>query len=203
LNAKEAREAVRLRPRQVRYQAALRPDSIDYTRPAQPSPILPRCPSQPAAPDATVRCPKRRLKPARSSTFYGIVNDLAQAASGPQQVAIHIDTSCLGKLATGVSRIVTRIVLLTLFLVVMGALAAGSFASRQVEHFTQTMADQAMRAAARPQALAPVEPAPLGNVGWREVTTDAPPADWATFEPVVNLPWALAIARAWPPADAD
>jgi hypothetical protein len=27
LNAKEAREAVRIRPRQVRYQAALRPDS--------------------------------------------------------------------------------------------------------------------------------------------------------------------------------
>ena len=132
--------------------------------------------------------------------FCGVVNDIAAAAAAPITIAIDRGD------ATRVVRRVGGAVAIVVFVSVAAALAAGGFgiyvAMRAVSEAANTDSSGASTARSIPsggkrRAVAPADLPKTGGGGWQPLDVVPPAGGWATFEPVGDLNWAMAIARAW------
>jgi hypothetical protein len=132
--------------------------------------------------------------------FCGVVNDFAAAGAAPITIAIDpADATRVVRRAGGVAAAV-------IFVPMAIALAAAGFgvymAVRTVapaagSASVSTALSTAARAISR--SVAPADLAKAGNAGWQTLDVSPPSSGWATFEPVGDLNWAMAIARAWRP----
>ena len=129
--------------------------------------------------------------------FCGIVNDLAHAPAGAQPVSIKIDVGQAGKMAAAAGRKLALAIAVIVGTVGISIALAIYFAVKPVGTAIQTVSQQAKQVQARQQPMTPTELASTAEAGWRELQVPAPATEWAAFEPVVNLDWAMAIARAW------
>jgi hypothetical protein len=138
--------------------------------------------------------------------FCGLVNDLTHAGGAAQQspVRINVDVRGATQAAAKAGRTIAWVILLTVVLGI-GAAVFGiyvamkpvSTALTNVTAVTSQISDIKQQVAARNRKVTPEELAGLGQVGWRELNVPAPSSGWAAFEPVTDLGWAYAVARAW------
>ena len=142
--------------------------------------------------------------------FCGLVNELANARGhAPQPVQINVDVAGATRAAASAGKTIALVVLAVVVLSVGSGLYIAFRATSQVattvREVTRTTTD-AMRqartaaaAASRPQKIAAAALAAPGSFGWRELDVPVPTSGWSAFEPVTDLTWAMAIARAWQP----
>jgi hypothetical protein len=132
--------------------------------------------------------------------FCGVVNDIAAAGAAPITIAIDpADATRVVRRAGGVAAMVV-------FVPVAVALVAAGFgiymAVRTVSPATKS-ATVSTASSTAPEAkrrsIAPADLATTGNSGWQALDVSPPSSGWATFEPVGDLNWAMAIAKAWRP----
>lgn len=131
--------------------------------------------------------------------FCGIVNDLTHAPE-PQQVTINVDVGDVGKVAASIGRKIKLAVIIGVFIaagvVAWGLLQAVKPARQAIATFTE----EAKKIDERNRPIEPVELAKVSERGgWREIKAPAPASAWNAFDPVANISWATAIARAWQP----
>lgn len=132
--------------------------------------------------------------------FCGVVNDFAAGGAAPITIAIDpADAARVVRRAGGVAAMVV-------FVPVAIALAAAGFglymSIRTVSPAAESASvSTALSTAARAvrRSVAPADLAKTGNSGWQTLDVVPPSSGWATFEPVGDLNWAMAIAKAWRP----
>ena len=133
--------------------------------------------------------------------FCGIVNDLAHPPAGVQPVSIKIDVgqaAAAGRKVALVVVVVVGLVGISIAIGVWTMMRPVSEAIKTVSHqATQQPRQQARQADARQRPMTPADLATTTEAGWRELQVPVPATDWAAFEPVANLDWAMAIARGW------
>jgi LSD1 subclass zinc finger protein len=132
--------------------------------------------------------------------FCGVVNDIAAAGAAP--ITIAIDRAD----ATRVVRRVGGVVAIVIFVSVAAALAAAGFgvyvAMRAVSEAAHsespgTSSVRSIPAGSRRRSVAPADLPKTGGGGWQTLDVAPPSSGWAAFEPVADLNWAMAVARAW------
>lgn len=127
-------------------------------------------------------------------TFCGTTKDLATAPA-PATV-VHVD---LSRHASGIRRAVLAFVLVgaAIAVVWVGIIVAASLWTTKVAMEEAGRRLVPLDDRVKPRAMR--ELAASGAAGWREVRVEPPPGGWSAFDPVKELPWAMAIARQWAP----
>ncbi len=130
------------------------------------------------------------------------MNDLAHPGRKP--VTVNVDVAGAQRAAAKAGRFVA-IFVLAIVALVMGSIAFSVYIAMkpvsQVMTTVTTMTNQvsAVREAVneRTRKITPAELNTTVGTGWRELASTAPTSGWAAFEPVTDLTWANAIAKAW------
>lgn len=135
--------------------------------------------------------------------FCGLVNDLKSGghdAQTPPPVTITVDVGRAAHAAASAGRTIAWVVLLVVAVSLASVGVAIYMAVRSTGEVITTVRSQVPPPVApRTAKIAPAGLNALGEVGWRELDVPAPTSGWSAFEPVTDLRWAYAIARAWQP----
>jgi hypothetical protein len=129
--------------------------------------------------------------------FCGIVNDLTHAATQPLKIELNVDD--VRKAALHVGRKVKLAMLLGVGIAALVVAIGILQAVRPVRDALREVTEQSKAMQERLRPIAPAELATVGESGWKEVHVPAPPSGWTTFDPIADIEWAMAIARAWQP----
>lgn len=142
---------------------------------------------EPTDDDLTIVCP-----------FCGLRHDINDLTGPAPQVVVQVSPA-VRRASAG---IILAIMAFVAALVGIGIYTSYRAATEVTTRVRQTAEAVQQRIAETKRPLATADLATVIGGGWKDVDTAPPPGGYAAFEPVVALPWALDIARAWA-ADAE